>query len=217
VRRAEPLVLLGVALVLLVLSGIEPYDRTTWVLEVFPIVLAVPLLALTARRFPLTPLAYRLIFVHALILMLGGHYTYARVPLGFWLQDALHLARNHYDRLGHFAQGFVPAIVAREILLRRSPLVPGKWLFFLVTAVCLAVSACYEFIEWGAAVAGGSAADAFLGTQGDVWDTQWDMFMALLGAITAQVLLAREHDRELRLSALGPRLSATAGSAGGRA
>ena len=186
---------------LLVLSGIEPYDRTTWVLEVFPIVLAVPLLILTARRFPLTPLAYRLIFVHALILMLGGHYTYARVPLGFWLQDALDLARNHYDRIGHFAQGFVPAIVAREILLRRSPLVPGKWLFFLVTAVCLAVSSCYEFIEWGAAVAGGSAADAFLGTQGDVWDTQWDMFMALLGALTAQVLLSREHDREV--AALG--------------
>jgi putative membrane protein len=197
----EPLILLAVALGLLVLSGIEPYDRTTWVLEVFPIVLAVPLLILTARRFPLTPLAYRLIFVHALILMLGGHYTYARVPLGFWLQDALDLARNHYDRIGHFAQGFVPAIVAREILLRRSPLVPGKWLFFLVTAVCLAVSACYEFIEWGAAVAGGSAADAFLGTQGDVWDTQWDMFMALLGALTAQVLLSREHDREV--AALG--------------
>jgi putative membrane protein len=200
-RRVEPLILLAVALGLLVLSGIEPYDRTTWVLEVFPIVLAVPLLILTARRFPLTPLAYRLIFVHALILMLGGHYTYARVPLGFWLQDALDLARNHYDRIGHFAQGFVPAIVAREILLRRSPLVPGKWLFFLVTAVCLAVSACYEFIEWGAAVAGGSAADAFLGTQGDVWDTQWDMFMALLGALTAQVLLSREHDREV--AALG--------------
>jgi putative membrane protein len=201
VRRAELLILLGVALALLVLSGIEPHDRTTWVLEVFPIVLAVPLLILTARRFPLTPLAYRLIFVHALILMLGGHYTYARVPLGFWLQDALDLSRNHYDRIGHFAQGFVPAIVAREILLRRSPLVPGKWLFFLVTAVCLAVSACYEFVEWGAAVAGGSAADAFLGTQGDVWDTQWDMFMALLGALTAQLLLAREHDREM--AALG--------------
>jgi len=197
-RRTEPLVLLAVGLGLLVLSGIEPYDRTTWLLEVFPILIAVPLLLLTARRFPLTPLAYRLIFLHALVLMLGGHYTYARVPLGFWMQDALHLARNHYDRLGHFVQGFVPAILAREILLRRSPLVPGKWLFFLVTAVCLAVSACYEFVEWGAAVAGGSAADAFLGTQGDVWDTQWDMFMALLGAVTAQALLAREHDRELR-------------------
>ena len=145
----------------------------------------------------MTPLAYRLIFLHALVLVLGGHYTYARVPLGFWLQEALHLSRNHYDRLGHFAQGFVPAIIAREILLRRSPLVPGGWLFFLVTAVCLSISACYEFLEWGAAVAGGSAADAFLGTQGDAWDTQWDMFLALLGALSAQLLLAREHDREL--------------------
>jgi putative membrane protein len=196
-RRREPLILLVVALVLLVVSRIGAYDPTTWVLEVFPIFLGVPLLVATGRRFPLTPLAYRLIFVHALILMLGGHYTYARVPLGFWLQDALHLARNHYDRIGHFAQGFVPAIVARELLLRRSPLVPGKWLFFLVTCVCLSISACYEFVEWWAAVAGGSAADAFLGTQGDVWDTQWDMFMALLGALSAQLLLAREHDREL--------------------
>ena len=196
-RSREPLTLLAVAVVLLALSGIAPYDRTTWVLEVFPILVAVPVLVATARRFPLTPLVYRLIFVHALILMLGGHYTYARVPLGYWVQDALHLSRNHYDRLGHFAQGFVPAIVAREVLLRRSPLVPGKWLFFLVTAVCLAISACYEFVEWWAAVLGGSAADAFLGTQGDVWDTQWDMFMAFIGAIVAQVVLSRLHDRQL--------------------
>jgi putative membrane protein len=195
--RREPLVLLIVGLALLVASGIAPYDRTTWVLEVFPIFLAVPLLVATARRFPLTPLAYRLVLLHALILMLGGHYTYARVPLGFWLRDALHLARNHYDRLGHFAQGFVPAIVAREVLLRRSPLERGKWLFFLVTAVCLSISACYELVEWAAAVAGGSAADAFLGTQGDPWDTQWDMFVALLGAVSAQLLLARVHDRQL--------------------
>jgi putative membrane protein len=167
------------------------------VLEVAPIFIAVPILVATARSFPLTPLAYRLLFVHALILMLGGHYTYAKVPLGFWLQDALHLGRNHYDRLGHFAQGFVPAIVAREILLRRSPLRPGKWLFFLVVCVCLAVSATYELIEWLAAILGGSSADAFLGTQGDVWDTQWDMFMALVGALCALLLLSRAHDREL--------------------
>jgi putative membrane protein len=196
-RRSEQLALLLIGLALLVVSGIAPYDRTTWWLEVFPILLAVPLLIATASRFPLTPLAYRLIFLHALILMLGAHYTYARVPLGFWLQDALGLARNHYDRIGHFAQGFVPAIIAREVLLRRTPLRPGKWLFFLVACVCLSVSACYEFIEWWAAVAGGSAADAFLGTQGDVWDTQWDMFMALLGAVTAQLFLARLHDRQL--------------------
>ncbi len=196
-RKSEQYALLAVALALLVLSGIGPYDRTTWWLEIFPILLAVPVLVATASRFPLTPLAYRLIFVHALILMLGGHYTYARVPLGFWLQDALHFARNHYDRIGHFAQGFVPAIIAREILLRRTPLRPGAWLFFLVTCVCLSVSAFYEFIEWWAAVAGGSAADAFLGTQGDVWDTQWDMFMAFVGAVTAQLLLSRVHDRQL--------------------
>jgi putative membrane protein len=196
-ERSEQLALLFIGLALLVVSGIAPYDRMTWWLEIFPILLAVPLLVATASRFPLTPLAYRLIFLHALILVLGAHYTYARVPLGFWLQDALGLARNHYDRIGHFAQGFVPAIIAREILLRRSPLRPGKWLFFIVACVCLSVSACYEFIEWWAAVAGGSAADAFLGTQGDVWDTQWDMFMALLGAVTAQLLLARLHDRQL--------------------
>src|SRR5919199_3178650 len=196
-RKSEPLLLLAAAAALLVVSGIAPYDRTTWWLEIFPILLAAPLLVATARRFPLTPLAYRLVFVHALILMLGGHYTYARVPLGFWIQDALHLGRNHYDRIGPFAQGFVPAIVAREVLLRRTGLRPGGWLFFLVTCVCLSVSACYEFVEWWAAVAGGSAADAFLGTQGDVWDTQWDMFMALVGAVTAQLLLSGAHDRQL--------------------
>ena len=197
IRRAEGLLLLGLAALALVISGIAPADRTTWLLEVFPILLAAPILILTARRFPLTPLVYRLIFVHALILMLGGHYTYAKVPLGFWVQDALGLARNHYDRLGHFAQGFVPAIVAREILLRRSPLVRGGWLFVIVTSICLAISACYEFVEWWAAVLGGSAADAFLGTQGDVWDTQWDMFLAFIGAMTAQVVLARVHDGQL--------------------
>ena len=196
-RRTEAIALLVVGGLLLVFSGIRPYDVTTWWLEVFPIFIAVPILLVTAKRFPLTPLAYRLIFLHALVLMLGGHYTYARVPLGFWLQDALHLSRNPYDRIGHLMQGFVPAIIAREILLRRSPLVRGKWLFFLVCAVCLSVSALYELVEWWAAVAGGSAATDFLGTQGDVWDTQWDMLMALLGSIFAQVLLARTHDKEL--------------------
>jgi putative membrane protein len=151
----------------------------------------------TRRRFPLTPLAYRLIFLHSGILMLGGHYTYAEVPLGFWMRDAFGLARNHYDRIGHFAQGFVPAILAREILLRKTPLKPGGWLFFLVTCVCLAISACYEFIEWWTALASGSGADAFLGTQGDPWDTQWDMFLCLLGALTAQLTLSRLHDRQL--------------------
>jgi putative membrane protein len=196
-RSAESRVLLLIALACLAISRVGAAEPGTWVLEVAPIFIAVPILVATARSFPLTPLAYRLLFVHALILMLGGHYTYAKVPLGFWLQDALHLGRNHYDRLGHFAQGFVPAIVAREILLRRSPLRPGKWLFFLVVCVCLAVSATYELIEWLAAILGGSSADAFLGTQGDVWDTQWDMFMALVGALCALLLLSRAHDREL--------------------
>jgi len=195
--RREPAVLLVLAAVALVVSAIRPYDRTTWWLEVFPVLLGAPVLVATYRRFPLTPLLYRLLFVHALILMLGGHYTYARVPLGFWAQELFHFSRNHYDRLGHFAQGFVPAILAREVLLRRSPLRRGGWLFFLVTAVCLAISATYELVEWWSAVIGGSAADAFLGTQGDVWDTHWDMFIALLGAIAAQLALSRVHDREL--------------------
>jgi putative membrane protein len=190
-------VLLIAGLGLLVLSAIRPRDMLTWVLEVAPVLAGVPLLVLTWRRFPLSPLCYRLLFLHALVLMAGGHYTYAEVPLGFWVQDALGLARNHYDRLGHIAQGFVPAILAREILLRRTTLRPGGWLFVLVTAVCLAVSALYELAEWGAAVALGESAQAFLGTQGDPWDTQWDMFLALVGAITSQLVLARIHDRQL--------------------
>lgn len=198
-RRAsrEPLLLLGVVAAALVVSGIGPYDRTTWVLEIFPVLLGAPVLVATYQRFPLTPLVYRLLCLHALILILGGHYTYARVPAGFWVQDLLDLSRNHYDRLGHFAQGFIPAILVREILVRCSPLRPGAWLNFVVASICLAISACYEFIEWWAALAGGEAAESFLGTQGDVWDTQWDMFLALIGAITALLVLSRFHDRAL--------------------
>jgi putative membrane protein len=166
-------------------------------MEVAPVLIAAPFLFATRRSFPLTSLVLVLIALHCSILIVGGHYTYAEVPAGFWVRDLLGWNRNPYDRLGHFAQGFVPAIVAREILLRKSPLVRGGWLFFLVTCVCLAISACYEFIEWGAALASGSGATAFLGTQGDVWDTQWDMFMALIGALTAQLTLARAHDRQL--------------------
>ena len=195
--RREPMFLLIAALALLALSRVGALEPGTWVLEIAPILLIAPILVVTAKRFPLTPLVYRLLFLHAIVLMVGGHYTYAKVPLGFWAQDALGLARNHYDRLGHFAQGFVPAMLAREVLLRRSPLHRGKWLTFLVVCVCLAVSATYELIEWLAAVLGGSAADAFLGTQGDVWDTQWDMFMALVGATTALLVLSRVHDRQL--------------------
>lgn len=196
-KTIELYFLLGLTAAALIASGIGPTDRLTWFLEVFPVLLGAPLLIATYRPFPMTALLYRLLFLHALILILGAHYTYAQVPLGFWLQDLLEFSRNPYDRIGHFAQGFVPAILAREILLRRSPLVPGKWLFVLVVSVCLAFSAFYELIEWWAALIGGGAAEDFLGTQGDVWDTQWDMFLALIGAITAQLLLARRHDREL--------------------
>jgi putative membrane protein len=193
----EPLVLLLLGLVLLVWSGIAPKDRFTWFLEVLPVLVGVPILVATHRRFPLTPLLYRLLLIHAAILMAGGHWTYAEVPLGFWMKETFHFARNHYDRIGHLAQGFVPAILAREILLRKTPLRARGWLFTLVTAVCLAVSALYELFEWGTAVATGSAADAFLGTQGDPWDTQWDMFLCLAGALVSQLLLSRTHDREL--------------------
>ena len=187
----------AVSLAVLVITGITPKDHATWWLEVAPVLIALPLLAVTRRRFPLTPLAYALITIHAVILSVGGHYTYADVPLGFWVQHAFDLSRNHYDRLGHFAQGFVPALIAREVLLRRTPLVPGAWLSFIVVSICLAISACYEFIEWWTALIAGDGAIAFLGTQGDVWDTQWDMFLALIGAITCVLLLSRIHDRAL--------------------
>ena len=186
------------------LSGVRPHDRLTWLLEVAPILVAVPLLVATRRRFPLTTLAYVLVALHALVLAVGGHYTYARVPLGSWAQEAFGLARNHYDRLGHLVQGFVPAIVARELLLRTSPLRRGGWLNFLVFAACLAISALYELVEWAAALVSAEAATAFLGTQGDVWDTQWDIFLAAVGALAALVLLAGAHDRALRrLAAAG--------------
>lgn len=189
--------LLAVVLLAVALSAVRPFDRTTWLLEVAPVLIGIPLLLASARRFRLTDLICFLLAVHALILIVGGIYTYARVPLGFWLQDWLHLARNPYDRIGHFAQGFVPAMLAREILLRRSPLRPGKWAAFLVVCICLAISACYELIEWIAAVMLGQGADEFLGTQGDPFDTQADMAMALIGSCSALVTLTRLHDRQL--------------------
>ena len=201
--RALAALLAGVAIVFL-WSGWSPKDRLTWVMEVLPVFVAVPLLIATRRRFPLTTLVYGLIAVHATILMVGGRYTYAEVPLFNWIRDVFHLARNHYDRLGHLAQGFVPAIVAREILLRKTPLRRGGWLFFLVTCVCLAISAVYELIEWGTAATSGAASDAFLGTQGDPWDTQKDMLCAGIGAVLAQLTLAKVHDRQL--ASLGVRL-----------
>ena len=191
------LALLALVLGVLAWSGVAPHDRFTWFLEVAPVLVGLPIVLLTARRFPLTPLAYTLLALHACILMVGGKYTYAEVPLGFWVRDAMGWTRNHYDRLGHLAQGFIPAIVAREVMLRTSPLRPGKWLFFLVLCFALALSATYELVEWWTAAGTGEAADAFLGTQGDVWDTQWDMMLAGIGAITSQLLLSRWHDRQL--------------------
>ena len=185
-------------LALFIWSGVAPRDRLTWVLEVAPVVIGVAILAATYTRFQFTRLVYVLVWLHAAILMIGGHYTYAEMPLFNWLRDTFDLARNHYDRLGHFAQGFFPAIIARELLLRLSPLTPGKWLFTLVACVCLAISASYELFEWWAALLTGSAATAFLATQGDVWDTQWDMFLALVGAVTSQLMLAPLHDRALQ-------------------
>ena len=197
VDRAPPVLLAGV-LVLLALSGVAPQtDRLTWLLETAPVMIGAVLLLATWRKFPLTPLLCWLIAGHAVILIVGGYWSYSEVPLFNWLRDVFGWSRNHYDRVGHLAQGFVPAILAREILLRRSPLRPGKWLFFLVLCVCLAFSAFYELVEWWSAVAFGDGAAAFLGTQGDPWDTQWDMFLALLGAIAAQLLLSRAHDRQL--------------------
>jgi len=178
-------------------SYFGPCDTFTWFLEVLPALLGGVALAWTYRRFKLTRMTYFLLAIHAIILMVGGRYTYALNPLFEWLKEALNLSRNYYDRLGHFAQGFIPAVLVREVLLRATPLRRGGWLFFLVTSVCLAVSAFYEFIEWWVAVATGDAADDFLGTQGDVWDTQWDMFLCMVGAIVSQLFLGRFHDRAL--------------------
>ena len=196
------LALYSAALVaLLALSAWRPYEFATWAMEVAPVALVLPLLWATRQHFALTPLLYALIFAHACVLILGGHYSYARVPLGDWMREAFGLARNPYDGVGHFMQGFVPAIAARELLLRHTGLQRGGWLFTVVTAVALAISAIYELIEWAAAVALGSGADEFLGTQGDPWDTQKDMLLAWIGAMVAQWLLARWHDRQL--AALG--------------
>jgi putative membrane protein len=187
----------------LVLSGIRPYDRTTWILEVFPVLIALPLMWATRDRFPLTTLLYTLIAIHGVVLMFGGAYSYARVPLGFSIQEAFGLSRNPYDKIGHFMQGFVPAIVAREVLLR-GPYVQGrKMLAFICVCIPLAFSALYELIEWWAALSLGQGADEFLGTQGDPWDTQSDMFMALIGAGAALLLLSRPHDRQLEKLARG--------------
>lgn len=194
-----PIILLASFLVALAWSGAFPHDRVIWLLEAAPAVVAAILLCATYRRFRFTSLVYICIWLHALILINGAHYTYAREPLFSWIRDTFNLARNHYDRLGHLAQGFFPALVVRELLLRTSPLRPGKWMFTLVTCACLAVSAFYEMLEWWAAEISDEAASAFVGAQGDIWDAQWDMFLALIGAMLAQATLARLHDRQLSL------------------
>lgn len=189
----------------LVVSGIAPYDRPTWLLEVAPVLIAAPILVATRQRFPLTGLLYLLIALHALVLIYGGAYTYARVPLGFWLQDAFELARNPYDKIGHFMQGFVPALLAREILLRGGFVNGRRMAAFLSACVAMAISALYELVEWWAALALGGGAYEFLGTQGDIWDSQSDMFLALLGAASAILALARLHDRQMVALDLSPR------------
>ena len=198
-KRISPshiVLLLGVIIVL-IWSGWQPYDRLTWWLEIFPGLAGLIVLGATYRRFRFTTLVYTLIALHICLLCVGGHYTYARVPLFDWLREAFHWHRNHYDRLGHFAQGLVPAMIAREIFIRLSVIAKRGWMPFLIVCVCLAISAFYELIEWWTALLSGDAAVSFLATQGDVWDTQEDMFMALIGAICALVFLRPFQDRQL--------------------
>ncbi|HAK16010.1 MAG TPA: hypothetical protein DCM65_07110 [Acinetobacter junii] len=181
----------------LIISGIDPFDRGTWLMEVLPVLIVVPILIHTYKRFPLTNLLYILIFIHCMVLIVGGTYTYARVPFGFEMAEWFGLDRNPYDKIGHFMQGFVPAIAAREILLRNDILKHGKMLIFIVISIVLAISASYELIEWAAALALGEGAEEFLGTQGYEWDTQSDMFFALIGSVSALLLLSKWHDRQL--------------------
>ncbi len=188
--------LLAAVCIAIGVSAISPFDWLTWWLEAIPVLIAIPILLATFQRHPLTPLLYRLIFLHMLILLLGAHYSYARVPLGFWMQDWFDFSRNHYDRIGHLMQGFMPAILSREILLRTGAVRRGGWLFFIAVSICLAFSAFYEMIEWWSALLGDVTTE-FLGTQGDIWDAQWDMFLALIGAISSLLLLSKLHDRHL--------------------
>ncbi|MES5820074.1 DUF2238 domain-containing protein [Streptomyces sp. RG80] len=202
VRRPVPILLAWVVVAGVALSAWGPRDRTTWFLETVWVLVGLPLIVLTWRRFPLTDLLCCLLAAHALVLVVGGHYTYAEVPFGNWLRDTLGLERNPYDRFGHLMQGFVPAVLVRELLSRTSPLRGSRWLAPLTVCACLAFSAVFEMLEWLAAVIGGQAADAFLATQGDVWDTQWDMFCALLGATVSVLVWSRLHDRQLALLGL---------------
>jgi putative membrane protein len=199
IPRTRILVIASVVLLaLLAISGAQPYDRMTWLLEVFPVIVALPILWWTYRRFPLTTFVYTCIFLHALVLMMGGAFTYARVPMGYVIENLMHLSRNPYDKIGHFMQGFVPALAAREVLVRGGYVRGRGMLAFVVVCIVLAISASYELVEWGAAIALGQGADEFLGTQGDPWDTQSDMLFALIGAIAALLLFSRIHDGQIR-------------------
>ncbi|BCM72447.1 MULTISPECIES: DUF2238 domain-containing protein [Streptomyces] len=204
-RRVPPALFAGVVAVGLAVSAWGARDRVTWFLETVWVLVGLPLAVLARRRFPLTGLLCGLLTAHALVLALGGHYTYAEVPVGDWVRDTFGLERNPYDRFGHLMQGFVPAVLVRELLSRTSPLRGSRWLAPLTVCACLAFSACFELLEWLAAEIGGHGADAFLATQGDVWDTQWDMCCALIGAVLSLLLLSRVHDRQLRtLTAVAP-------------
>lgn len=197
-RWREPAVLLALLAAAFAASAWRPYDVPTWWMEVMPVFLAAPVVILVHARVGLTPLALRLLAFEGLVVALGAHYTYARVPLGFWAADLLDLSRNHYDRFAHLMQGVMPTLAFRELLLRTTPLRPGKWLFWIVVSICLAISATYELVEWGAAILFGDGATAFLGTQGDPWDTQWDMFLALCGCMATQLAVSGLHDGQIR-------------------
>jgi len=197
--KKYPVILLIIVLAFGAWSGIKPLDtRLTWLLETLPFMMALPVLLLTYKRFPLTSLTYTLIAIHAMILMLGAHYSYAKVPLGFWMEDWFDWTRNNYDKIGHFMQGFDPAIYTREIISRTSPLSRGKWLGFISIAVPLAFSALYEIFEWLASLSNPTDTEAFLGTQGYIWDTQSDMFLCLIGSIVAIILLTKLHNKYLQ-------------------
>lgn len=195
--KKKNIVLIAILLAITIWSLIKPYDLFTWVLEIAPVLIGTIALLLTYKKFKFSQLIYILMAIHAIVLIIGGKYTYALNPLFEWLKEIFNWERNYYDRLGHFIQGFIPALISREILLRTSPLKPSKWLSFLIVCVCLSVSACYELIEWWIAVAMGETADSFLGSQGDIWDAQWDMFLALIGAITALLTLSKIHDKSI--------------------
>ena len=197
-RWREPVVLAALLVVAYAFSAWQPFDVATWWMEVLPVFLAFPVVMVVHARVGLTPLALRLLAFEALVVALGAHYSYARVPLGFWVGDLLGLVRNHYDRFAHVMQGVVPTLAMRELLIRTTPLPRGRWMFWIVLSICLAMSASYELIEWGAAVLFGDGATEFLGTQGDPWDTQWDMFLALCGCIVTQLTVSRLHDRQIR-------------------